>query len=229
MKEAVAGAFNEIAHQYDFFTGLNPGYRRHLRLSAERLGLGPRARVLDLCCGTGLSTSALRSVYPDARISALDGSAGMLSQAKRKGVDARFFLGDATDPASYGVEGEFDGILMAYGIRNVPEPDRCLANLRTLLKPGGRIGFHEYSVADSRMSRAVWNAVTLGVIIPGGVLAGGADLYRYLRRSVNEFDGVRAFETRLARAGFADVRTLPMDGWQRGIVHSFLAQRPLTR
>ena len=226
MKEAVAGAFNEVAHQYDFFTGLNPGYRRHLRLSAERLALESRARILDLCCGTGLSTTALRRVYPDARISALDASAGMLSQAKRKGIDARFFLGDATDPAAHGVEGTFDGILMAYGIRNVLDPDRCLANLLSLLKPGGRICFHEYSVADSRTSRAVWNAVTLGLIIPGGVLAGGADLYRYLRRSVNEFDGVRAFETRLSRTGFDTVRTLPMDGWQRGIVHSFLAQRP---
>ena len=226
MKDAVAGAFNEVAHQYDFFTGLNPGYRRHLRLSAERLELGPRARILDLCCGTGLSTAALRRVYPDARINALDASAGMLSRAKRKDIDARFFLGDATDPASHGVEGTFDGILMAYGIRNVPDPDRCLGNLLTLLKPGGRICFHEYSVADSRSSRAVWNAVTLGLIIPGGMLAGGADLYRYLRRSVNEFDGVRAFEERLSRSGFDAVRTLPMDGWQRGIVHSFLAQRP---
>ena len=39
-------------------------------------------------------------------------------------------------------------------------------------------------------------------------------------------DGVRAFEQRLRRAGFAEVRSETMDGWQRGIVHSFLARRP---
>ena len=68
---------------------------------------------------------------------------------------------------------------------------------------------------------------SVGVIIPGGLLtAGSTRIYRYLRRSVLDFDGVRAFEARLGRAGFTGVRTMPMDGWQRGIVHSFLAQRP---
>jgi hypothetical protein len=41
-----------------------------------------------------------------------------------------------------------------------------------------------------------------------------------------EFDGVRAFESRLTDAGFDEVRTEPMDGWQTGVVHSFLARRP---
>ena len=82
-------------------------------------------------------------------------------------------------------------------------------------------------MADSLRSRIVWNAVSLAVVIPSGLLfSGSSRIYRYLRRSVNEFDGVGAFERRLLRAGFADVRTEPMDGWQRGIVHSFLARRP---
>jgi len=116
---------------------------------------------------------------------------------------------------------------MAYGIRNMSEPDRCLANLIDMLRPGGTICFHEYSVADTATARATWNAVSLGVIIPGGFLTSGTTrLYRYLRRSVLDFDGVTAFEERLRRAGFTDVRTEPMDGWQRGIVHSFMARRP---
>jgi hypothetical protein len=56
--------------------------------------------------------------------------------------------------------------------------------------------------------------------------ARNTDIYKYLRQSVNEFDGVRAFEARLRRHGFVDVHTEPMDGWQRGIVHSFLARKP---
>jgi hypothetical protein len=43
---------------------------------------------------------------------------------------------------------------------------------------------------------------------------------------VNDFDGVAAFEVRLAHAGFTAVRTQTMDGWQSGIVHSFVARRP---
>ena len=54
----------------------------------------------------------------------------------------------------------------------------------------------------------------------------GAPIYRYLRRSVLDFDGVARFEQRLRDSGFVDVRTEPAEGWVRGIVHSFLARRP---
>jgi ubiquinone/menaquinone biosynthesis C-methylase UbiE len=229
--------FDAINRRYDLLTRMNPGYTTHLAWSAQRLHLGPQARILDLCCGTGLSTRALLDTYPDAAlIVGLDASAGMLAQADKRlttnGPRPRIELvvGDATDPAQAlpeGSRGPFDGILMAYGIRNVPDPDRCLANLLELLAPGAPICFHEYSVADSPIAKAVWNAVALSVITPLGVaLSGNMRMWSYLRRSVNRFDGVHTFERRLARHGFSDVRTEPMNGWQRGIVHSFLARRP---
>jgi ubiquinone/menaquinone biosynthesis methyltransferase len=228
-KAHVPSAFDHIASTYDFLTGMNPGYLKHLRWSAERLRAPADGRILDLCCGTGLSTEAVVRTYPSAEVVGLDASAGMLAEAQRKDALARvkLVLGDATDPAAAGVEGTFDAILMAYGIRNVPDPSRCLDNLLALLKPGGTLCFHEYSVADRRRTRLLWNVVASTVIIPGGMLtARNTDIYKYLRQSVNEFDGVRAFEARLRRHGFVDVHTEPMDGWQRGIVHSFLARKP---
>ena len=228
-KQGVPRDFDRVARRYDLLTGMNPGYRRHLRMSAERLRLPPGARVLDLCCGTGLSTAALAHTYPDAAITGLDASAGMLAVARDKpwAGRVRWLCGDAMDPAAAGADGPFDGVLMAYGIRNVPDADACLANLRALLAPGGAICFHEYSVADSARARLLWNLVAGAIIIPSGALTSpGSPIYRYLRRSVLDFDGVRAFEARLRAAGFVDVRTEPMDGWQRGIVHSFLARRP---
>lgn len=226
--EQLAGDFDRVSRGYDLLCKLNPGYRKHLRWSARRLELRGEARVLDLCCGSGLSTEAVRHTLPEARLVGLDASAGMLEQAaaKRSLADVQWVHGDATDPTAAGVEGPFDGILMAYGIRNVPDPDRCLANLHDLLAPGGRLVLHEYSVADSRRSQWVWNGVTFGVVIPLGlVVTGSSTIFRYLRRSVLEFDGVQALCGRLARAGFEDVKVLPMDGWQRGVVHSFVARR----
>lgn len=227
-KQAVPGEFDRVARAYDLLSALNPGYRRHLELSARRLRLGRRPRILDLCCGTGLSTAAALAAYPDAEVTALDASSGMLeiAQHKHELASARFVLGDATDPAAAGATGPYDGILMAYGIRNVPDADRCLANLLALLEPGGRIAFHEYSVADSRISRLVWKAVSSGVIIPlGAALSGNADIFRYLRRSVLEFDGVARFCARLEAAGFSEVDVERMGGWQRGIVHTFTATK----
>lgn len=227
-RQRVSGAFDRVARRYDLLCALNPGYGKHLVWSARRMALPARARVLDLCCGTGLSTAALVKTYPDAEVTGLDGSGEMLAVARRKRglASVRFVTGDAMDPAAAGAAGPFDGVLMAYGIRNVPDPDLCLARVRDLLRPGGAVCFHEYSVADSRAARAVWSAVSTGVILPLGALATGSGaLFRYLKESVLAFDGVRAFEDRLARAGFAEVRSETMDGWQRGIVHSFLARR----
>lgn len=227
-KRRVPTDFDSIARVYDLLAALNPGYKRHLRLSARRMQLGADARVLDLCCGTGLSVEALLATYPHARVTGLDASAGMLARARAKRAlgAATFVLGDAMDPGAT-VLGPFDGVLMAYGIRNVPDADLCLARIRDLLAEGGVVCFHEYSVADSAIARAVWNAVCGAVIIPlGTVASGSSSVFRYLGRSVLHFDGARAFEARLVRAGFVDVRREPMDGWQRGIAHSFLARKP---
>ncbi len=228
-KVKVPQEFDRVARTYDFLTGMNPGYSKHLRWSAERLRLGSSARALDLCCGTGLSTAALVRAYPRATVTALDASHGMLEIARKKTElrDVTFFEGDAMNPAASGATGPYDGILMAYGLRNMPDRDICLDRLFALLEKGGTICFHEYSVKESAVSRAVWNAVCACVIIPSGAIVGGStDIYRYLRRSVLDFDGTRELEERLRRHGFIDVRTEPMDGWQRGVLHSFLATRP---
>ncbi len=226
-KRQVPGEFDGVATRYDRLAGLNPGYGDHLRMSARRLEAPDTGSLLDLCCGTGISTMALRREYPDARIAGLDASAGMLAVARDKpelaGIE--FAHGNAMDPSQ--LPGDYDGILMAYGIRNMPDADRCLAGILDLLRPGGTVCFHEYSVADSVWSRTVWNGVSMSVIIPLGFLANPrSGIYRYLRRSVLDFDGVKDFERRLGRAGFVEVRTEPTHGWQRGILHSFLARRP---
>lgn len=228
-KVGVPGQFDEVAGNYDLLVALNPGYHAHLKTSAKRLEAPPQGRLLDLCCGTGASTRAMIKAYPQAEVTGVDASIGMLERARQKSKlsNVKFVHGDAMDVRASGIEGEFDGILMAYGIRNVPDPDLCLQRLKTLLKPGARICFHEYSVADSLYAKFVWNLVCFGVIIPGGLITSPkSGIYRYLRRSVNEFDGVKAFEARLKKHGFTNVHTQSVKGWQWGIVHSFIAERP---
>ena len=234
-KREVPEDFDIVAGSYDTLVTRNPGYLDHLRVSADRLGLGGDGaglRLLDLCCGTGLSTAALAASYPQAEIVGVDASVGMLALARAKPAFARpgitFVKGDAMNPAvAVGTGAGFDGILMAYGIRNMTDPDVCLARVLPLLRPGAPICFHEYSVVDSTRAKATWTSVAWGIIIPSGLITSRhTRIYRYLWRSVLAFDGVADFEARLRRAGFGDVHTEEMDGWQKGIVHSFLARRP---
>ncbi len=228
-KTQVPDEFNGVAHRYDLLCRLNPGYGKHLRWSAARMRLKPGARILDLCCGTGLSTAAVMQTCPDARVTALDASAGMLAEARKKPALARVAVlhGNAMDPAASGAAGPYDAIFMAYGIRNMPDPDLCLARLRELLSPGGVLCCHEYSVAHAPAAMAIWKAVANLIIIPTGAIAcGRADIFRYLKASVLAFDGAPAFQERLRRHGFANVRAETMDFWQRGILWSFIGERP---
>ena len=118
-------------------------------------------------------------------------------------------------------------LFAAYLVRNLPDADTVLRSFRSLLRPGATLAVHEYSVRDSRLATAVWNAVANSIIIPSGRLrTGDASLYQYLRRSVNRFDGASAFRSRLRDNGFTDVRSQTMPGWQRNIVHTFLAEAP---
>ncbi|MEU0116377.1 methyltransferase domain-containing protein [Streptomyces bobili] len=225
----LAEAFDHASHTYDRLTALNPGYRADLLRSARRLRL-PRAgaglHVLDLGCGTGASTRALLRAAPRARITAVDASSGMLRRALAKPWPAqvRFQHLSAEDVVTAG-EGPYDAVFAAYLFRNVTDPDGVLAAVRSLLRPGGRLVVHEYSLSGSAIHRALWTAVCHAVIIPAGTLGGDRALYRHLWRSVLEFDTVPAFSARLSHAGFTGVRAAPVAGWQTGIVHTFLASR----
>ena len=231
-KSEVPAAFDAGAAAYDGLVGANPGYHRHLQMSAERMrlaSLGRGLRLLDAGCGTGASTAALLSVAPHAEIVAVDASSGMLAEAAAKQwpTTVRFVHSLIEDIADAGVDGPFDGILAAYLLRNLEDPDAQLRTFRTLLRPGATLAVHEYSVRDSRLATAMWNAVSTTVIIPMGKLrSGDAGLYRYLRRSVNDFDGAQAFRNRMQANGFTSVRSETMPGWQRDIVHTFLGEAP---
>ncbi|MGA8544397.1 MAG: class I SAM-dependent methyltransferase [Mycobacterium sp.] len=228
----VPAAFDVGASFYDRLVGANPGYHAGLRLSAQRMRLprrGEGLRLLDAGCGTGASTAALLSVAPEAEIIAVDASRGMLEEAQAKPwpPSVRFVHSPVEALTENGVTGPFDGILAAYLIRNLSEPDTQLCAFRRLLRPGATLAVHEYSVRNSRAASWIWHAVCWGIIIPSGWWqTRDTTLYRHLWRSVLAFDGAEQFRNRLRHAGFNAVRSETMSGWETNIVHTFLAEAP---
>jgi ubiquinone/menaquinone biosynthesis C-methylase UbiE len=226
----LAAAFDHAAHSYDTLVAANPGYHAQLRRSARRLGLphpGTGLRVLDLGCGTGASTAALARVLPDADITAVDASAGMLDRARAKPWHGRvrFVCAPAEALAEAGVRGPFDAVFAAYLFRNVADPDAVLDAVHGLLAPHGRLAVHEYTLSGRPLDRAVWTAVCRGLVLPVATALGDGDLYRHLWRSVVDFDTVDRFTERVRARGFDHVRALPLPGWQTGITHTVLARR----
>ncbi|SHK91532.1 Ubiquinone/menaquinone biosynthesis C-methylase UbiE [Pseudonocardia thermophila] len=224
-------SFDAHARTYDRMVGADRNYHEHLRITTKRMGLkgGAGMRLLDVGCGTGASTAALLDAAPEAEVVAVDASGEMLAEARRKTWtgNVTFVQGDVEDLERAGVTGPFDGILAAYLIRNVEDPNAALRTLFGLLKPGAPLALHEYSVRDSFRAEFVWSLVSWGIIIPlGKIRTGDAGLYRYLWRSVMEFDGVEALTTRMKACGFVDVLHQTMPGWQQHILHTFLGRRP---
>ena len=243
----VFAAFDEVADRYDLMVGLNPGYHDHLRSAAaalaERLPRpagtdgAARLRLADLGCGSGASTRALldatRRIGVRAAIVGVDASAGMLEQARAKSWPRRvsFEVGLAEELAfareSWGLGDRVPGVFAAYLFRNVTERDKVLAAVFDLLDDDGTLVVQEYSVAGSPLAAAVWSLVCWSVVVPLSWLTSRQTrLYRYLWRSVLQFDSVQGFTDRLYGAGFVDVEVRTVPGWQRGILHTFRARKP---
>ncbi len=240
-------AFDEAADSYDLMVGLNPGYHGHLRSAAEALierlpsrvaGIGSGEVLLaDLGCGSGASTRAvLRAAYAAGlrpAVVGVDASAGMLDQARAKSwpPGVTFEAGMAEELAfareDWGLAGRVPGVFAAYLFRNVTERDKVLAAVFELLADDGALVVQEYSVRGSRLARLIWSLVCCTVVIPLGWLTSRQTrLYRYLWRSVLQFDSVQTFADRLSAAGFVDVEVRTAPGWQRDILHTFRARKP---
>ena len=86
---------------------------------------------------------------------------------------------------------------------------------------------HDYSVRDSARSKADLDRSSAGRSSSrwAALRTGSSGLYRYLWRSVLQFDGVEALAQRLRDAGFVDVPVPDVPGWQQHIVHTILGRR----
>lgn len=229
-KHLVSAGFDEVADTYDAMVGLNPGYHRHLRLAADALLesmdlTNPRPVLLDLGCGSGLSTRALlasaRQRGMDPTVIGVDASVGMLTQARRREWPDKvsFVQGRAEDLAGLGLP-EADGVLACYLLRNVTDVHATLAAIRSQLRTGASFVAEDYSVADSSASQRRWSMVNRTIILPlASVVARNRDLYEYLHRSVDDFMGVEELAQLALSAGFSTVESRSVDGWQNEILH----------
>jgi ubiquinone/menaquinone biosynthesis methyltransferase len=230
-KSEVPFEFNRVANKYDFATLLSQGYQDDLQRSVNRLELRGDELVLDLCCGTGKSTISCLNNVPDGKVIGIDNSEMMLRVAKEKyfkqydSNKLEFVLKDVMN-LDY-EDNSVDAIFMAYGIRNMPDYKKALFNLFRILKPGGKIAFHEYSLSKNLFSHLYWKVLGYGVIIPVSTLiSGSSKIFRYLVKSVDKFLSPKEFYSLLTETGFINVQKHNMSSWRKPILRTFTAQKP---
>jgi len=199
--------FDGIAARYDLINrvislGIDQSWRRR---TVKALGLEPGARVLDLATGTGDLALLIAEAAPTARIVGLDPSEKMLEVARAKvekaGLLGRIELvvGDAESLPF--ADSTFDGVTIAFGIRNVPDRERALAEMTRVTKPGGRIAVLELSEPRRGILGPLARFHVHTVVPYVGALLSGAPEYRYLQRSIAAFPPADEFAELMRRAG----------------------------
>jgi demethylmenaquinone methyltransferase/2-methoxy-6-polyprenyl-1,4-benzoquinol methylase len=214
MSTQVRDMFASIAPRYDaanevLSLGVHQSWRR---AAVQAARLEPGQRALDCATGTGdLALELARAVGETGQIVGTDFCAPMLepapAKAARRGLRVRFSVADAL--ALPFREGEFDAATIAFGIRNVDDPVRCLREMARVVKPGGRVVVLEFGQPSGAFG-ALFRAYSRGVMpLVGGLLTGNRQAYEYLPRTAAAFpagdrflrlmDEARCFQSRTAR------------------------------
>jgi demethylmenaquinone methyltransferase/2-methoxy-6-polyprenyl-1,4-benzoquinol methylase len=222
--------FGRIAPRYDLANRVLSGgidiYWRIRLVAAVRESL-PSA-VLDLATGSGDVAFALARALPrSTAILGMDFCAPMLQEADAKKAvrpgdypNVEFQQGDGL--ALPLADQSRDAVTIAFGLRNMADRARCLAEMRRVLRPGGRLHVLEFSQPWAWV-RPVYT-LHLRHLVPGiaGLLTGDRGAYSYLGDSIGEFPGAEALSAEIRAAGFADVSVARMT---MGIVALHVARR----
>jgi demethylmenaquinone methyltransferase/2-methoxy-6-polyprenyl-1,4-benzoquinol methylase len=209
--QTVQHIFDNIAGNYDVMNNvISLGFhKRWRRVVNAKLALQPGDHILDVCCGTGVWTFSLgQAVGASGQVTGLDFSTGMLRIAEDhlktyQGDNINFIQGDAQKLPF--ADNSFDRVVIGFGLRNVPDANKVLAEMYRVLKPGGQAACLETSQPTNLIMHAGWE-LYFGKVLP---LLGGAihhyHEYNYLQQSTHHFVSAEVLKSLFLRAGFDDV------------------------
>ena len=203
----VSGMFDEVAPAYDRTNFLlTVGNEKLWRIAATKaIDPKPGQRILDLAAGTGASSVVLARA--GAEVVAADFSPGMIAEGRRRHGDIpgiTFVEADAT--ALPFDDDEFDTVTISYGLRNVHEPKRAIAEMLRVTKPGGRIVICEFSTPPSRFFAAFYRFYN-AQILPrvARLVSSNAEAYEYLNESIEDWPDQQTLAAWMREAGWTKV------------------------
>ncbi|MDO8346791.1 MAG: bifunctional demethylmenaquinone methyltransferase/2-methoxy-6-polyprenyl-1,4-benzoquinol methylase UbiE [Rugosibacter sp.] len=208
--QRVAGVFSSVAQKYDVMNDLMSAglHRLWKKFTIELAAPRPGERVLDVAGGTAdLSSAFVRRVGPQGEVWLTDINNAMLGVGRDRLLDE----GVLTPVAQCDAEklpfpdNHFDIVTVAFGLRNMTHKEQALAEMRRVLRPGGRLLVLEFSKVWKPLEKAydLYSFKLLPWL--GEKIAGDADSYRYLAESIRMHPDQATLKAMMERAGLERV------------------------
>lgn len=225
----IEGMFDSIAPKYDLLNhllsaGVDRSWRRRL---VGSIAVIKPSRVLDIATGTGDLALLIASKIDGVDVTGADISEGMLSVARKK-CEAR----GMSDRVSFAREdalglsfddGSFDGVTVAFGVRNFENLEQGMSELLRVLSQGGKLAVLELSMPSNKLLRGMYRLYFANLLpFIGRLTSKNPTAYRYLYESVEGFTKPAEFVELLQRCGYSDCKVEPLTF---GIATLYTAQK----
>jgi demethylmenaquinone methyltransferase/2-methoxy-6-polyprenyl-1,4-benzoquinol methylase len=203
--------FGRIARRYDLANHLLSGGADFLwrRRAAKIVSDWKPRDLLDLATGSGDLALAIQRQLPETKIVAADFSPQMLEVARRKGV-ANTVVADALQLPFESAS--FDAVTVAFGLRNMADWDRALAETARVLRPGGHLLVLDFSIPTGVLRPAYRFYLHRCLPLLASVVTGQKAAYDYLGRSIEKFPSGPAMLELIERNGFRNATAEPLMG-----------------
>jgi len=215
----VHAVFESIAPKYDMMNDIL-SFRRHKawrRFTMRKMDVRPGQSALDLCCGTCDWTIALARASGSGRTVGLDFSRNMLNvgQAKidRLGLTDRISLVQGNAMELPFPDHSFDFVTIGFGLRNVPDYERVIREMKRVAKPGGKVVCLELSKPTWQPFKAFYYFYFENLLpLLGKWIAKRYEQYRWLPESLAMFPDLQTLAEMFRKAGLRNVKAYPLTG-----------------
>ena len=221
--------FNGISRSYDLLNrvitlGVDVIWRKRV---VRLIKKNKHQVLLDIATGTGDLVLAL-SKLKTKKIIGLDISPGMLEIGKQKvkaqGLDRRIEMQLGDSEALSFENDTFDGVTIAFGVRNFEHLDLGLQEIYRVLKPQGALVILETAVPQNPILKSLYSLYTQKVMpFIGKLFSKNRTAYQYLSDSAAAFPCGKAFNNILKKNGFIAVEDFPQT---LGVASIYFAKKP---
>jgi demethylmenaquinone methyltransferase/2-methoxy-6-polyprenyl-1,4-benzoquinol methylase len=230
-KDQVRSMFDRIAPRYDFMNrflsvGIDKSWRREAIQSFQK---DHPQILLDVATGTGdMAIMAARLLKP-SNIIGIDISENMLEAGRKKiqkektGTKIELYSGDG-ETINFG-EDTFDGVMVAFGVRNFENLEKGLSEILRVLKPGAQLVVLEFSKPRLPVIKQLYN-LYMGVVAPQMAkwFNQNKKAYQYLNESAMAFPDRQDFIDILKQTGYSNTECKPLS---LGICCIYRGRKPL--